>query len=174
MARGDRGGGRGGGDGGLAVTTQRNGKDFLSLSNLVYFSLSFGWSSLRPSPALFYLRRRRRRRQTSCGGTATLTLCAVFPWISTRGECRRSRRKCAALTRRRPRPQRASRSPSRRVRIAPSFDSFAFLSALAVAFVPFNSRHLLDARARRSNGRRVLSIITGHVLAFDFFFCLSR
>jgi len=90
VARGDRGGGRGEGGGGLAVTTQRNGKDFLSLSNLVYFSLSFGWSSLRPSPALFYQRRRRRRRQTSCGGTATLTLRAVFKWISTRGECRNS------------------------------------------------------------------------------------
>lgn len=172
VAHGDRGGGRGEGGGGLAVTTQRNGKDFLSLSNLVYFSLSFGWSSLRPSPALFYLRRRRRRRQTSCGGTTTLTLRAVFPWISTRGECKRSRPKCAARTRRRPdRSRRSARPVRRRGAYAPlpSFDSSAFLSALAVAFVPFNRRHLLDARALRPNGRRVLFIITGHFLAFDFF-----
>jgi len=42
------GGGCDGGGGQAVVATQRNGKDFLSLSNLVYYSLSFGWSSLRP------------------------------------------------------------------------------------------------------------------------------
>lgn len=82
------------------MATQSNGKDFLSLSNLVYFTLSFGWSSLRPSSAIFFIYVVVVvvvvDREVVAG--PRLTLRGDFPWISTRGECRRNKRSSTART----------------------------------------------------------------------------